>query len=296
MNNFSKNLSKTRIIFFLPFLVFVLTFLIYPLLNTAYLSFLSPTGDFVGLSTYSTVLLSKDIINLSGFPKGPPLGALAHNIIWILIHLPLSIFFGLMFAVLLKEVRGGTVIKLIVFLGMVVPMVVAGILTRFIFDGNVGIVPKFFSLLGFQNLSKSWFAHPETALFACILGSVWMWTGFPMIVYSAGLANIPKEYHEAASIDGASFFQTFFHITLPLLKPATVVVLFMTILGELKMFDLVYVATHGGPGGASNVLALQAWVYAFEALDFNRAAATATFLTILMLIASILLVRYMTKK
>ncbi|PNV80289.1 MAG: ABC transporter permease, partial [Dictyoglomus turgidum] len=127
----------------------------------------------------------------------------------------------------------------------------------------------------------------ETSLLSLIFGSIWLWAGFSMIIYSAGLETIPEEIYEAAKIDGASSKDIFFKITLPLLKPMTIVVITMTLLWELKIFDIVYVATMGGPGGASNVLALQMYFYAFRQFDFNSAAVVSTFLMLLTLLVSI---------
>ncbi len=117
-----------------------------------------------------------------------------------------------------------------------------------------------------------------------------------MILYSAGLATIPKDYYEAAKIDGTTPLRTFFRITLPLLKPITLTVITMTILWELKIFDIVYVATLGGPGGASNVLALLMYHIAFRQFDFNSAAVVATFLTLLTLLVTIGMTKYMVKR
>jgi len=120
---------------------------------------------------------------------------------------------------------------------------------------------------------------------------VWLWTGFSVVLYSAGLETIPKDYYEAAQLDGASAWKVFTNITVPLLKPITVVVTTMTLLWELKVFDIVYVATMGGPGGASNVLALQMYTYAFRALDFNRSAVVAVILTLSTLAVSLSLLK-----
>ncbi len=236
------------------------------------------------------------MLNPEGFPKWPPLGALIHNLLWILIHLPLSLFSGLALAVILKDVKGASIVKSAIFLGMVTPLIIGGIILRFTFEKGVGIVNAFFNVLGVEQLARTWTAYPETALFALIFGSVWLWAGFSMIIYSAGLATIPKEYYEAAKIDGATPFRTFFRITLPLLKPMTITVITMTILWELKIFDIVFVATRGGPGWATNVLAYWMWLLAFKNFDFNSASAVATFLTFLTLFVAIGMIRYMVRR
>jgi len=271
-------------------------FVVFPILNTIYISFFSREGEFVGLSNYLDVTGSKDIVNLEGFPKGLPLGAFVHNLIWILIHLPLSLVSGLILAIILRDVKGASIIKSVIFLGMVTPMIVGGLILRYSFEKGAGIVNAFFDLVGLESLTKTWTAYPDTALFALIFGSVWLWTGFSMILYSAGLATIPKDYYEAAKIDGAGPFKTFFRITFPLLRPITIVVVTMTVLWELKIFDIVYVATRGGPGRASTVLAYQMWLYAFSYSQFNKGAVVATLLTFLTLIVTVPMVRYMVRK
>jgi multiple sugar transport system permease protein len=291
-----------RKLFFAPALILIVFFVIFPILQTFYISFFSPSGEFVGLNNYVYVLGQKEIVNVEDVPRGLSqpygLGALLHNMIWISIHLPLSLFSGLILALILRRVKGASIIKSVVFLGMVTPMIVGGIILRFTFDKNVGIVNGLLRLLGLEYLTRSWMAYPESTLFALIFGSVWLWTGFSMIVYSAGLTTIPEEYYEAAKIDGASPFQMFFRITLPLLKPMTITVVTMTLLWELKIFDIVYAGAgaSGGPGGAANVLALQMWNWAFQAFRFNRAATVATILTALTLAVTIWMTRYMVKR
>ena len=277
--------NTTPLFFLAPAVILIIVFVIYPIVQTLWLSFLSPKGEFVGLRNYAQILRSKEIINSDRFPfECPPWGALIHNAVWIAIHLPLTVFLGLFFAIILKDVKGASIIKSIVFLGMVMPMVVGGLMAKFLFDKDIGIVNVVLRFIGLHSLADiSWTYHPETALFATILIGVWMWTGFSMIVYSAALAAIPREYYEAAEIDGASSFRKFIHITLPLLKPATLVVVVMTVLWELKIFDIVYVATGGGPGEASMVLAILMYIKAFVAFNFSEAAVLATLLTLLTL-------------
>jgi len=272
------------LIFMAPALVLIVTFVIYPSLRTIFTSFLDENGK-LSLKNYVEVLKSRDTFDPEGFSRGFPLGTLLHNLIWIAIHLPLTISLGLILAVILRKVRGGNILKSIIFLGMVMPMIVGGVMVRFMFDGSVGVVNGFLRIFGIEG--KTWTAYPDTALFSLIFGSVWLWTGFSMVLYSAGLETIPKDFYEAAAIDGATPLKIFFKITIPLLKPVTVVVTIMTLLWELKIFDIVYVATMGGPGGASNVLALQMYTYAFRELNYGKASVVAVILTASTLLASI---------
>lgn len=272
--------------FLIPALLLLSAFVLYPTASTIYISFFnwkgSVMGEFSGLDNYIEVFSRRDFLN-TGRPifKGPPYGALVHNGIWIVVHLPLSIFFGLLLAVLLRDVKGGAIIKSIIFLGMVIPMVVGGILLRFIYDSDAGILNGLLRIIGLGNLARTWTAFPDTALISLIIGTVWIWTGFCVIVYSAGLEGIPVELYEAARIDGASRWRTFWRVTIPMLKPATIVVVTMTLLWILKIFDIVYVITLGGPGGASTVMALEMYFDAFFSIPakFGTASAIATLLT-----------------
>jgi multiple sugar transport system permease protein len=120
---------------------------------------------------------------------------------------------------------------------------------------------------------------------------VLLWTGFSLILYSSGLSTIPEELYEVADVDGANALQKLLYITIPSLRPVTITVVAMTLLWELKIFDLVYTATGGGPGGASVVLALRMYSLAFRALDPNRSAVIATVLTVMTLAIGLWLVR-----
>jgi len=283
-------------LFFSPAIILILFFVVYPIFQTFYISFLSSSGEFVGLSNYSEILSRKSILDVEGFPKWPPLGAVIHNAIWILIHLPLSMFSGLALAIILRDVKGSSIVKSIIFLGMVTPLIVGGIILQYTFTERFGIVTAFFDMLGVEELSRTWTALPQSALFALIFGSVWLWTGFSMIIYSAGLATIPREYYEAAKIDGAGPFKMFRRITFPLLRPLNIVVITMTVLYDLKIFDIVFVATFGGPGNASTVLAFEMWLQAFRFSNFNGAAVIATLLTLLTSIVTIPLIKYTVRR
>src|SRR2546425_4891489 len=278
----------SRSLFFVPALLLLAFLVIVPVVQTAYLGFVSPTGGFVGLQNCRDALGSRETLDLSD--DQIPYGTRVNNLLWIAIHLPLSLFTGLFLAVTLQKVRGSSIVKSVIFLGMVTPMIVGGIMLRFLFDERSGIVPRTFGLLGVDSLAIQWLLFPHTLLFGLILGSVWLWTGFSLIVYSAGLTTIPKDYFEAAAIDGASSWQMFRKITWPLLRPMTLVVVTMTVLWELKLFDLVFAATGRGGGviGAADVLALQMYRYAFVALParYNHAAVVATLLTFLTLICA----------
>ncbi|MCE4599495.1 MAG: sugar ABC transporter permease [Desulfurococcales archaeon] len=279
--------------FLLPAMILLAIFVIYPIIGTIIISFEGESS--LTLDNYIAVLTekspSKALILTDNIGKTPPWGALVHNIVWIAIHVPVTTFLGLILAYALVHVYGRSIVKSLVFLSMVIPMVVGGLIIRFIFDAQVGVIPRLFSLIGLEGLSRTWTAYPQTALFSLIIGSIWLWLGFSLTIHSAAVDSIPKSFIEAARIDGASELQIFRHIVAPSVWPATLTVMVMTLLWDLKIFDIVYAATQGGPGGSSTVLAYVMWLYFARALDYGKAAATAVILTILTLIAASYMIR-----
>ena len=290
---------KTPFLFLIPAFLLLVLFVFYPIVDTIYMSFIDQDGNFVWLSNYENVFGRRlyPLVNTNNVLLGKfPMGALIHNIFWITIHLPLCVFFGLLLAVILRDVKGGSIIKSVIFLGMVIPMIVGGVLVRFILDIDAGMANGILRAVGLEAFATDWTFYPNTALVTAILGSVWIWTGFAMIVYSAGLEGIPVEIYEAAKIDGASRWKIFWRITVPMLKFATITVVTMTLLWELKIFDIIYIVTNGGPGGSSDVMAFRMYIESFQLpYNYGTASAIATILTIMTFGFAAYMVNRMTK-
>ncbi len=299
----SLKMSPKRITFFIPALILILVFVVYPIIATILLSFnINPIPGVniverpPGLENYVKIVSDKRFINPEGIKTlSFPMGAIVHNIIWIAIHLPLTLIIGILFAVFLQYVKGGSIIRSFIFLGMVIPMIVGGLLIQFSFDKDLGVVNLLLRIFGLGFLAKSWTIYPNTALFSLILGSVWLWSGFTVTMYSAGLSSLPREVIEAAIVDGADFKTILFKIIIPMLKPVTLTVVAMTILWDLKIFDIVYASTQGGPGGASTVLALLMYEYFARLGDYAMSATVATILTIIVIPVVILWIRSIMK-
>lgn len=271
---------------FLSFpLSLIAVFVLYPMVATVFYSFYDKDSASFSLNNYIDVLLSAHPLYMlvaQSFGSTPPWGALIHNLVWVALHVPLVTLLGLVLAFLLKYyVKGSTLVKAILFLGIVIPPAVGGLIIRFMFDNVVGVAPTVFSYLGVEELSKTWTAYPQTALFALILGSVWIWSGFAVTIFSAALESIPKSHVEAAKVFGASMWHIFSRVIVPQLKPAVIIVVVMTVLWDMKIFDIVYASTGGGPGGSTNVLALVMYTYFARALDFYKSAAVAVLLTLI---------------
>lgn len=285
--------------FLIPSLTLISIFTLYPIMATIYYSFYDASKGGLSLDNYISVLTATNplyALVARSISLVPPWGALIHNLVWVAIHVPLVTILGMVIAYVLKfYVKGSSVIKALLFIGIVIPPAIGGLIIRFIFDGYVGLVPKFFSLLGIESLSRTWTSYPETALLALILGSVWLWLGFSVTVFSAAIEAIPRSHIDAARVFGASGWQIFYKVVAPQLRPAAVIVVVMTALWDMKIFDVVYASTKGGPGGSSTVLALSMYEYLSRALDYYKASAVAVILTLAVVPIIILAIRRMEK-
>jgi len=288
-----KSDVRKNLIFFIPTFSFLALFVIYPIIYTFILSFESE-NVYTSNNYYKVLSESNPLLMLiaKNIGPSPPWGALLHNIVWVLIHAPVTIILSLVIAYIIKyyNIKGSSLIKALLFLGMVIPPVIAGFIIRFMFDENIGIIPKIMKLLsldiilGIPELSKTWMNYPSLALFSLILGSIWLWLGFSITIISAGMEAIPKSHIEIAKVFGASPFKILFKVIVPELKPVILTVFILTILWDLKLFDIVYASTGGGPGGSSTVLALIMYQYFIHASRYGGYGMSATVAVILTLI------------
>ena len=287
------------LVFALPALILVSAFLLYPVAKSLAMSMFSDAGDgrFVGLGNFAALFRGNDIVNIRNVSRGKaPYGALVNNLIWIALHLPLSMIVGLACALLMIELPRLSFLRTFVFVGMLVPGVVTGIVTLFLFEKSSGMIPGFFGAIGIEALHKNWYSHPGTALLALILTSVWTWSGYCMVVFLAALTAIPPSLIEAGIVDGAGPWQVLRYIKLPLLGGSIGTIVVMSIINELTGFDLVYSSTYGGPGGASNVMGFQMYLEAFRYFKFGTGSAIATLITLVAAVPIVLNVRGAARK
>ena len=297
-----SNQAMQKLIFILPAVTLIGIFVIYPTIATIVMSFCSFEGgeisSFVGVENYNELFGDRRFLNVENlWELRQPWGALINTITWMIIFVPVTLLLGLILSVLVRDLRFNSIIKAMIFLGMVVPMVVGGIIILFMFDEHAGIVNGIIKSIGIEPVA--WLRDPDYAIFALILGSIWIWTGFSMIIYSAGLELIPGDLYDAAAVDGASRWATFRHITVPMLKPSTLIVTVMSLIWVLRTFDIVYVAAGktGSPGGATNILPLKIYYDAFLRMppETGLAAANATMLTVISTVITIVLIRRLLK-
>ena len=276
----------TGVLFALPALLLLVTFLIYPTIWTILLSFNTGRGlrfqQWVGLDNYVR-LLTRDrlFLNLRTFP---PSGAVINNILWVLLFPTLCVSLGLIIAVMADRVRYERGLKAIIFLPMAISATAVGIIWLFMYspDPQIGLINALLSgIFGFEPVA--WMGRRETVNFAIIIASVWASTGFAMTVLSAALKGIPEEVLESARTEGADEWQIFWRIILPMLSLPISVVLVTLVINVIKVFDIIYIMSQGGPRGASRVIAFTMYAETFQGGKGGYGAAVAVIMLLLIL-------------
>lgn len=255
-----------------PALILMGVFLLYPAVYTVYLSFFNSTGTkFIGLANY-----------IYFFTTPNTLISLRNNVYWLVLLSVFTVLLGMIFAVLFDRVKYESTAKAILFFPMAVSFTAASVIWKLMYDyqppGAVqtGTLNQLVTLLGGQPVA--WIVNPNINNFSLIWVGIWMWTGFTLVILSAGLKGIPTEILEAARVDGANELQVFTSITVPMMSTTIVVVGTTMVINALKIFDIIYVMT----GGFFNtqVLAVQMYIEMFTNFAFGHATAVATILLV----------------
>ena len=260
--------KKTRVFpyaMLLPTIVIFAVFMIYPILYSFYLSFTEFTGgtyEFVGLRNYI------ELFNDPVFYK-----ALFNTFFYLIIQVPVMISLALLLAVLVEQkfIRGKGFFRMATFLPTITSLVAYSLVFKVLFNTNYGLINYIVEFFGGEKIQWIYSAWPARA--SIIISITWRWVGYNMIILLAGIQAIPTEMYESASLDGASFWQQLFYITIPAIKP---IILFTTItstIGTLQLFDEPYILTQGGPNYATITLGEYLYDNGFTYLKFGFASA-----------------------
>lgn len=266
----------------LPTLVIIFVFRFYPMLQAFYISMtdfdLIKSPEFVGL--YNFVDLLEDPLFLNSARVSLTYVVFSVVPTWA-ISLGLAILFN-------RNIRFKNFIRSAVFMPVIMPAVVMALVWTFMYHQQ-GVVNV---LLGWLNMSPiPWLRSSSTALWAVILIGIWRASPYFMVIFLAGLQAIPEDFMDAAQIDGANSWQTFWYVTLPLLKPTTLLVVVMSIITAIKVFAVPLIMTNGGPANSTRVLPLFIYQTAFEFFDMGRASAMSIFLFAAVMIFSAIQIR-----
>ncbi len=270
-----------------PAVVVLSVFLLYPVVWTIRLSLDRGRGlklqEWVGLDNFERLLTNdRRFLDLSEFP---PTGAVANNVLWVVLYTSLCVALGLLIAVLAARVRYESVLKAIIFVPMAISATAVAIIWLFVYspDPDIGVLNGLLQAVSADFDPISWVGRESTVNYAIIFAYVWASTGFAMVVLSAALKGISPDILEAARIDGATERAIFRRIQLPLLTlPITVVTVWL-IINVIKVFDIIYVMTRGGPNGKSNVIAYKMFTETFEGGKGGYGAAVAVVMLVLVI-------------
>ena len=280
----------TILLFLLPGLALYLLFVLFPIVQAAHYSLYKWNGlqqltDFIGLKNYGTAFASDAFRT-----------AMSNNALIIVLSLAIQIPFSLALAVLLnRRFRGRAVFRLIFFLPYVLSEAITGVVFSLMLQPD-SIVDKSMQTAGLGGLVQDWLGDPGFVMITMFIIISWKYFGFHMILLLAGLQGIPREIEEAAFIDGAGRWQTFRHITLPLLGPTLRVSVFLSMIGALQLFDMIWVMTGGGPVGSSNTMAILMFKAGIKDSQMGYGSALAVILFLLALVLALAYQRFVLRR
>ena len=272
--------------FILPAIVLLGGLVLYPMIYTIVISFGNTNSRlqvtrWVGFDNYKTLFTTdKTFLNLDVFP---PEGALINNLKWVVLYTSFSLALGLLIAVLAARVRYESFLKAIIFVPMAISATAVAIIWKFVYDPdpNIGSLNAVITAFGADPIA--WYGRADVVNYALIFAYVWASTGFAMVVLSAALKGISEEVIEAARTDGASEWDIFRRIQLPLLSLPLSVVTVWLLINVIKVFDIIYVMTGGGPGAASEVIAFTMYDETFQNGEAGYGAAVAVVMLLLII-------------
>lgn len=214
--------------------------------------------------------------------------SLKNNLLWLMTFIPPTAFLGLVLAYVLELSKRAEAIFRPVFLyPMALSFVVTGTLWAWMYDPESGVINTILRSVGLDVLAQPWIASPDQALYCMMGAAIWQYTGFAMTIYMAAIRDIPDETLESAKVDGASEAQVFYHVVVPNVGHATMIVVAMLTLFSLKVFDLVWVMTMGGPGNSTEVLSYSMFVATFRQQLVGVGAAISVIILILAVVVVI---------
>ena len=262
-----------------PAVLVTLTIVFFPMIQAVWMSFhdyvlFRPKDiSFVGLKNFIAAF-NDEVFWIS----------LRHTIVWIGITVPAQLFLGLCTALLLNQkFFWRPMARALIIIPWALPSVVIALMWVWIYDSNYGILNDLLLRANILKTAIPWLADPDTALYAIILTLTWQGFPFFAVMILAGLQSIPTSYYEAASIDGASNFRQFWHITLPGISGVVFTAVLLRIIWVANSIDVIFVMTGGGPGYATYTLPLYAFIKARTGLDFGYGSAIAVLFAIMLL-------------
>jgi ABC-type sugar transport system permease subunit len=216
---------------------------------------------------------------------------------FMVVSIAIELVIGLAVALLLnQEFKGRGLLRAIILIPWALPITIDAIMWKWILNPSYGALNSLLWQLGIIDSYRSWLSDPFGALNMVILADIWKVTPLVVLLILAALQTIPKSLYEAAVVDGASRWYSFWHITIPLLRPTLAIVLVIRTMDAFKVFDIIYIMTSGGPSDGTKVIAYYTYLEAFSFLRFGRGAALAYLMTIFILFLAFIYVRLINRE
>tara|TARA_B110000196_G_C21133076_1_gene659557 strand:+ start:939 stop:1808 length:870 start_codon:yes stop_codon:yes gene_type:complete len=284
-------LNKNAYFFLLPAIIYLAIWLFFPLLNNTYLSLLNAETArsrdyfFVGLDNYAELMKDKIFWR-----------ALLHNIIWVILSIFFPLVIGLILAAILYNMRSRLFYASIFFIPHTFALIITAIVWRWMYHPKYGLINQTLDNLGLGFFKMHWLGNENTALVAVNMMGSWSYYGFCVLIFLAGLQNIDPTLNDAAKIDGAGPIQRFFKITVPLLKNTFMFLVIWTIIGSMRFFDLIFVATNGTPNLATDITGLYIYRLIMQQGRVTYAGTISVILTLFILSMSFFVIKNLMKE
>lgn len=277
--------------FLLPAIVIYGIVVIFPTVYSVILSLCEWNGlgekKFIGLKNYIH-LFTKDSVFYT---------ALKNNILWIILTICLTVLLALVLALVLnRNFKGRIVYRAIFYFPYMLSWIIVGIIWKWMYNPNFGLINQFFDAIGLDALKGVYLSNTKIALYCVFVAALWQGLGQPMLYFLAGLQTLPNDILEAARIDGAGKISLFIRVIVPMLKETFVIVLATQIIASMKVYDIVYVMTDGGPANATQTLATYMYNQTFTYSNLGIGSAIATVMVLIMMIVIIPYVAFSTKE
>lgn len=268
--------------YILPSLILLVAFIIVPIIMSVYFSFTKYNGitspEFVGLSNYVT-MLNDEYVRIS----------IKNTIYYTLITVPLQTIISMAIAAIIAQKfrnRFGDWVKSAMFVPVISSAILVGTLWTLLLATDNGMINNALALIGIDNIN--WLGQRSTALISVCIVAIWKNVGYFLVIFYAGIMNVPASLYEAADVDGATKTQQFFKITLPSIKPITYLVVTLGVIWSFQVFDMVYAMTQGGPGSSTTTLVYTIYNAAFREYRMGYASAVSVLLVVLILLFNVI--------
>jgi len=279
-NSFRMQEERSAYAFIFPAVASLLLFTFYPMISAIFVSFkdfnlINPNASFIGLSNYLDLLGDRQFLN-----------SLLHSLHFAVFVIPIQTAIALCLALLVRRTAWYSgLFRTVYFLPVIIAIGVASTVFRLLYNKDFGLLNAFLKLLGLPTVS--FLSDPSVSMYGIMILGMWKAAGFFMIIYLAGLNNIPKDIYEAAEVDGASRLRMFYNITLPLLKRTTAFVVIITTMDAIKISGPIFILTGGGPANSTTTATFYIVNQAFDQMKMGYATAAAMILFVIVLSISI---------